>query len=445
MQRHAPAPWHARLGDEDVHHRLRAVAPADDVERPRAVLQVLRHPLRRCDRGAEPEEPAIRRQQRQAREAEGQQLPALGVGDGVQLVDDHGLEAGEIVRRLAVGQQQRQALRRGQQDVRRMLALALAAVLRRVAGPGLGLDRQPHFRDRRFQVARHVYCQSLERRNVECVDAGTLFLGIGLGQLHQAGQEPGQGLAAAGGRDQQRRAPVLDRRAAPPADGHAPASRGPGTRRRSGAAAGWSAQSGPCRACGTKPDHHRLKPWQHNEIESLGISMALHPQHWLKAMPGGLYCEPGGFFIDPSRPVDRAIVTHGHGDHARSGHGKVAATAETLAIMGVRYGEGFARETQALAYGERLTHGRRHHHAGAGRPHPRQRAGGAGAWRLPRRRLRRLQAALRSDLPALHAGEVRRLHHRGDLRPAGVPSSAGQGRDRQGAACARIVPRPHAC
>ena len=74
-------------------------------------------------------------------------------------------------------------------------------------------------------------------------------------------------------------------------------------------------------------------------------------------MPGGLYCEPGGFFIDPSRPVDRAIVTHGHGDHARSGHGKVAATAETLAIMGVRYGEGFAREAQALAYGERLTMG----------------------------------------------------------------------------------------
>ena len=72
-------------------------------------------------------------------------------------------------------------------------------------------------------------------------------------------------------------------------------------------------------------------------------------------MPGGLYCEPGGFFIDPSRPVDRAIVTHGHGDHARSGHGKVAATAETLAIMGVRYGEGFARETQALGYGQRLT------------------------------------------------------------------------------------------
>ena len=76
--------------------------------------------------------------------------------------------------------------------------------------------------------------------------------------------------------------------------------------------------------------------------------MALHPQHWLRPMPGGLYCEPGGFFIDPSRPVDRAIVTHGHGDHARAGHGKVAATAETLAIMGVRYGE---REWKATIEG----------------------------------------------------------------------------------------------
>jgi len=85
--------------------------------------------------------------------------------------------------------------------------------------------------------------------------------------------------------------------------------------------------------------------------------MSLHPQHWLRPITGGLYCEPGGFFIDPSRPVDRAIVTHGHGDHARAGHGKVAATAETLAIMEVRYGAGFAREIQALAYGERLTMG----------------------------------------------------------------------------------------
>jgi len=35
----------------------------------------------------------------------------------------------------------------------------------------------------------------------------------------------------------------------------------------------------------------------------------------------GLYCVPGNFYIDPWRPVDRAVITHAHGDHARVGHG----------------------------------------------------------------------------------------------------------------------------
>ena len=66
--------------------------------------------------------------------------------------------------------------------------------------------------------------------------------------------------------------------------------------------------------------------------------------------PAGLYCKPGDFYIDPTRPVDRAVITHGHADHARAGHGKVLATRETLAIMEARYGEDFAAATQALAY-----------------------------------------------------------------------------------------------
>ena len=45
-----------------------------------------------------------------------------------------------------------------------------------------------------------------------------------------------------------------------------------------------------------------------------------HPETWLKVLPAGLFCEPGGFFIDPVRPVDRAVITHGHSDHARPGH-----------------------------------------------------------------------------------------------------------------------------
>jgi putative mRNA 3-end processing factor len=74
----------------------------------------------------------------------------------------------------------------------------------------------------------------------------------------------------------------------------------------------------------------------------------------LTPTPDGLYCPPGGFYIDPVRPVARALITHGHSDHARSGHGAVLATAETLDLMRLRYGDGFAGSTQPVRYGEPL-------------------------------------------------------------------------------------------
>ncbi|HEY0104602.1 MAG TPA: ligase-associated DNA damage response exonuclease [Rhizomicrobium sp.] len=74
----------------------------------------------------------------------------------------------------------------------------------------------------------------------------------------------------------------------------------------------------------------------------------------LRPTPAGLYCPPGDFYIDPTRPVDRAVVTHGHADHARAGHGKVLATRETLAIMEARYGEDHAGATQSLRYREHV-------------------------------------------------------------------------------------------
>jgi putative mRNA 3-end processing factor len=70
--------------------------------------------------------------------------------------------------------------------------------------------------------------------------------------------------------------------------------------------------------------------------------------------PEGLYCPSGNFFVDPTRPVPRALITHGHSDHARAGHGAVLATSDTLAIMAARYGEGFSTSTQAIAPGERV-------------------------------------------------------------------------------------------
>ncbi|WP_181699954.1 ligase-associated DNA damage response exonuclease [Chthonobacter albigriseus] len=66
----------------------------------------------------------------------------------------------------------------------------------------------------------------------------------------------------------------------------------------------------------------------------------------------GLYCAAGGFHIDPVRPVARAVVTHGHSDHARSGHRAVLATPETIAIMATRYGEDFTVARQSAEYGE---------------------------------------------------------------------------------------------
>jgi len=72
----------------------------------------------------------------------------------------------------------------------------------------------------------------------------------------------------------------------------------------------------------------------------------------LRPTPQGLYCPPGDFYIDPVSPVDRAVITHGHADHARAGHGAVLATPETLAIMAVRYGENFTEKRQELALGD---------------------------------------------------------------------------------------------
>ncbi|KPF98893.1 MBL fold metallo-hydrolase [Rhodopseudomonas sp. AAP120] len=80
----------------------------------------------------------------------------------------------------------------------------------------------------------------------------------------------------------------------------------------------------------------------------------MRPHDILMPIASGLCCKPGGFHIDPVRPVERAVITHGHSDHARPGHGAVLATQETLDMMRLRYGENFAGSTQAIGYGETL-------------------------------------------------------------------------------------------
>jgi putative mRNA 3-end processing factor len=80
----------------------------------------------------------------------------------------------------------------------------------------------------------------------------------------------------------------------------------------------------------------------------------MRPETWVRPTPAGLFIEPGGFYVDPFSPVDRAVVTHGHSDHARGGNRRVLATAETLAIMKSRFGHDTIGATQALAYGETI-------------------------------------------------------------------------------------------
>ena len=77
--------------------------------------------------------------------------------------------------------------------------------------------------------------------------------------------------------------------------------------------------------------------------------MALNPV--LVFTDRGIFCPDGGFFIDPWRPVDRALITHGHSDHARWGHGQYLATHQSLPVMRHRLGQIAA---QGIGYGERL-------------------------------------------------------------------------------------------
>lgn len=73
---------------------------------------------------------------------------------------------------------------------------------------------------------------------------------------------------------------------------------------------------------------------------------------WIRPEPWGIHVVPADTWIDPARPVDHALVTHGHADHARGGHGVTVATPETLAIMDLRY---FTREgATPVPYGETI-------------------------------------------------------------------------------------------
>ncbi|MCW5624944.1 MAG: ligase-associated DNA damage response exonuclease [Burkholderiales bacterium] len=69
----------------------------------------------------------------------------------------------------------------------------------------------------------------------------------------------------------------------------------------------------------------------------------------IRATDRGLYCPPGDFYIDPWRPVDRAVITHAHGDHARRGHTHYLAARDGEAVLRARLGD---IALQCVGYGE---------------------------------------------------------------------------------------------
>ena len=78
---------------------------------------------------------------------------------------------------------------------------------------------------------------------------------------------------------------------------------------------------------------------------------AADPADLIVLRPQGLYCPAGDFYIDPWRPVDRAVITHAHADHARPGHRHYLCSAEGAGLLRVRLGD---VTLQTLLWGEPL-------------------------------------------------------------------------------------------
>ena len=77
-----------------------------------------------------------------------------------------------------------------------------------------------------------------------------------------------------------------------------------------------------------------------------------NPTDLIVLRPQGMYCPAGDFYIDPWRPVDRAVITHAHADHARTGHAHYLAARDAEHVLRSRLG---AIDLQTLAYEEAIT------------------------------------------------------------------------------------------
>ena len=135
------------------------------------------------DSGREAHAFQTRAQRLQPGQRQHQLVAAFAFGQRVNLVNHHAFEAPKGAPGVLIGGQQGEAFGRGQQDMRRVGALATAARVRGVAGAVLNADRQAHLLDRAGEVALDVCRERLQRRDVERVHP----LVIMLGQIDEGG------------------------------------------------------------------------------------------------------------------------------------------------------------------------------------------------------------------------------------------------------------------
>ncbi len=78
-------------------------------------------------------------------------------------------------------------------------------------------------------------------------------------------------------------------------------------------------------------------------------------EYFLELTANGLYCAAGDFYLDPQKPVQTAVISHAHADHAIGGHQQVFATAATLTFMDLRYTKNAGKHMHTVAYHEKVS------------------------------------------------------------------------------------------
>ena len=115
------------------------------------------------NRGGQPDGTGRRGDHAQMGEVEGEQFPALVIGESMKLIEHDHAQMPEQLFAVGGGEHQREALRCRHQHMRRALQLAATAIGRGVTGAGLHPDRQAHFGDGQLQIALNIDRERLER------------------------------------------------------------------------------------------------------------------------------------------------------------------------------------------------------------------------------------------------------------------------------------------